>query len=120
MNEESLIKNILSDANVAIDGTRPWDIQVHNHDFFSRIVAEGSVGLGEAYVDGWWDCEQLDEFFNRVVASDLGARLRMTPHLAWLIVKSKLFNRQSAHRAWISANVHYNYEVVIFAATFGR
>jgi len=60
------IKKILSNADIELNGSRPWDIQVHNEDFYARAIAQGSIGIGEAYMEGWWDCEDLPEFFARV------------------------------------------------------
>ncbi len=120
MSAETVIARLLTVADIEIDGERPWDMQVHNRDLFARVLAHGSLGLGEAYMDGWWDCEQLDEFFTRIVGADLGKRLRLTPHLAWLLLKSRLLNRQNARRAWTVADTHYNLDLDIFESTFDR
>ena len=61
------IESLLDFADVRIDGDRPWDLQVHNPDTYGRTLGEGTIGFGEAYMDGWWDCEALDEFFTRVL-----------------------------------------------------
>jgi cyclopropane-fatty-acyl-phospholipid synthase len=45
----------------------PWDIQVHHLATFDRILTRGSLGLGESYMDGWWDCGAVDEFITRVL-----------------------------------------------------
>ena len=61
MNRDSFrqkIEFILALADVEIGGHHPWDIHVHNDRFYARVLAKGSLGLGEAYMDGWWDCEQ--------------------------------------------------------------
>ena len=47
-------------AGVKINGDNPWDIRVHNEDFYRRIMTEVELGLGESFMDGWWDCEKLD------------------------------------------------------------
>ncbi|HEY1739000.1 MAG TPA: cyclopropane-fatty-acyl-phospholipid synthase family protein [Acidimicrobiia bacterium] len=41
--------------------SRPIDVTVQVHDprTYSRMVKEGSVGLGESYADGWWDTDDL-------------------------------------------------------------
>jgi len=64
---QRLAEGILGLACVTIDGSNPWDIQVHDTRFFRRAIAEGELGLGESYMDGWWDAHQLDEFINRVL-----------------------------------------------------
>lgn len=61
------VERLLSFADVKTDGDRPWDLQVHNEDLYARILAKGSLGLGESYMDGWWDCNRLDEFFDRIL-----------------------------------------------------
>ena len=63
-----IITEMLSGVDIEIDGDRPWDIQVHNPEFFTRVLAEGSLGLGESYMDGWWDCVGLDEMIHRAIA----------------------------------------------------
>ena len=59
------VGSILSSTGVNIDGNNPWDIQILNENFFKRVLSQGSLGLGESYMDKWWDCEKLDEFFIR-------------------------------------------------------
>ena len=59
-------QQILDLAGVEIDGPHPWDIQIHNDKFYSRVLGEGSLGLGESYMEGWWDCAALDQFFHRI------------------------------------------------------
>jgi cyclopropane-fatty-acyl-phospholipid synthase len=120
MSAEATLRRLLEMAGVTINGAQPWDIQVHRPQLYDRVFAEGSLGLGEAYMDGWWDCERPDEFFRRVVAEDLGRKLRVTPDLLWLLLSARLRNRQSAARAWRVADVHYNLGLDIFAATFDR
>ena len=60
---------LLARADVWIDGPRPWDIQIHHPDTLARILKFGSLGLGESYVEGWWDCAQLDALVARVLAA---------------------------------------------------
>ena len=50
-------------AYIAVNGSRPWDLQVHEPRFYDRGLQQAALGLGQSYMDGWWDCEQLDEFF---------------------------------------------------------
>jgi cyclopropane-fatty-acyl-phospholipid synthase len=120
MGAETLLRRLLATADVEIDGVRPWDLHVHNRDLFDRVLAHGSLGLGEAYVDGWWDCDQLDAFFARAVGFKLGAGLRLTPAVAWLLASSALSNRQTRARSLKVAEVHYDLSIDIFEATFDR
>ena len=72
---KQIVQDLVSLADVEINGSRPWDIKVHNEDLYNRVLSQGSLGLGEAYMDGWWDCEQLDEFFNKVLRAKLDEKV---------------------------------------------
>ena len=63
---QSHIQEILASADIQINGDRPWDLHIHNPDVYQRILRQGLLGLGESYVQGWWDCPNLDEFFTIV------------------------------------------------------
>jgi len=68
---KELIESLLKEADIKIDGNRPWDIKVHNEDLYRRVAASGNLGFGEAYMDGWWDCDQVDELIYRIIKHDL-------------------------------------------------
>lgn len=101
------IRALLASANVKIDGDRPWDPQVHDDRLYARVLAHGSLGLGEAYMDGWWDCDRLDQFFYRILAADLDAGFR-----SWAVVldtlRARLTNQQTPSRAYRSGQFHYD------------
>lgn len=63
-----IANELLSRAGIAINGPAPADIRVKNPDFFKRVLQEGSLGLGESYMDGWWECDRLDMFLARSCA----------------------------------------------------
>jgi cyclopropane-fatty-acyl-phospholipid synthase len=111
---------LLAKADIAIDGGRPWDLQVHDDRVFQRLLASGSLGLGEAYMDGDWDCAALDQFFDRAISARLSDKLGMTPTLALLIASAKLQNRQTMRRSKEVARAHYDLPVDIFEATFDK
>jgi cyclopropane-fatty-acyl-phospholipid synthase len=58
----TIIQQLFAQAGVTVNGPSPWDIQVHNESLYDRILRDRNLGLGEAYMDGWWNCGQLDEF----------------------------------------------------------
>jgi len=70
------IETFLDEADIRIGGTRPWDIAVHNESLYQRVLSQGSMGLGESYMDGWWDSPALDQFFDRVLSADLDEKVR--------------------------------------------
>ena len=56
-NSETIIRHLLDLAQVQVNGSNPWDITVHDPRFYDRVLRETSLGLGESYMDGWWDSE---------------------------------------------------------------
>jgi len=115
-----LVTELFARAGIAVDGRNPCDIRLNSDRFYSRVLAQGSLGLGESYMDGEWDCDALDQFFERVISARLAERLGVTFRLALLIMSAKLQNRQSIARARRVADVHYNLPIDIFEATFDK
>lgn len=101
------IENLLAHADVAIDGDRPWDLQVKHPGLFQRVLAQGSLGFGEAYMDGWWDSESPDQLITRLLKAELDQQLRSLI-VVYDALKAKLFNRQSRKRAFQVGEKHYN------------
>lgn len=67
MSAKKFITDLLAEAGIEVNGPNPWDIQVYDEWFFDSVLARGPLGLGESYMNGWWKCEKLDEFFNRTL-----------------------------------------------------
>jgi len=105
---EKEIKRLLSLADIKINGSRPWDIQVHDKRLYNRIIAKGSMGLGESYVDGWWDCKNIDELFYRILCAELDSKFKINAKTILQFIKSKLFNLQSINRAYQVGEKHYD------------
>ncbi len=101
------IENLLQHADVVINGSRPWDIQVHNDQLFRRVLTQGSLGFGEAYMDGWWDAEAPDELIARLRRSHLDEKFKSAV-LFFTTLKAKVLNRQSVRRAYQVGEKHYN------------
>ena len=94
-------------ADIRIDGDRPWDITVHDERMFQRVLAHGTRGLGEAYMDGWWDCDQLDELVRRAQGADLVKHL-VSPTTLLRVAQAKATNLQSRRRAFTIGERHYD------------
>jgi len=52
--DDALGSEVFGDARV-----RPVQVRVHDPAFYRLVAATGSVGAGEAYMDGYWDCDDL-------------------------------------------------------------
>ena len=107
MQGKEAVEQLLEAADVRVDGERPWDMQIHDDRVYARILAEGSLGAGESYVDGWWDCRQLDELFARLLRSRIHEAVRPWP-VIWHSLVARFLNRQRGRRAWDVGRRHYD------------
>lgn len=107
MKTEAYIAKLLGQADVQLNGSRPWDLKVHNNKMFADVLARGNLGLGEAYMRGDWDCDQLDVFFQRILQAQLGQHIRPVK-LLWHHLKARLLNLQNSRRAWQVGQQHYD------------
>lgn len=114
------ITDLLSRADVQINGPRPWDIQVHNDDLYGRVLKQGTLGVGEAYMEGWWDCGEIDTMIYKVIQARLSERFTnagIPAHLLKLF--QTLFNMQSRTSAWEVGKKHYDFGNDMFAWMLG-
>ncbi len=101
-------QNVLSRAGITINGNEPYDVMIHNDQIYSNILSNGSLALGESYMNGWWDCLSLDQFFYHITRSDIYNRTYKNIHSLVLYVKAKLTNLQSSSRAFQVGEQHYD------------
>ena len=102
------VQEFLSPADVRIGGDRLWDITVNNDEFYARVLRHGSLGLGESYMDAWWDCDALDQFFTRILNAELDQNARWNLRLILWHLSAVVFNRQTRTRAKRVAEQHYD------------
>lgn len=103
-----VIEQLLDGSGVTLNGQSPWDIQVHHPDFFSRVLHQGTLGLGEAYMDGWWECERIDEMACHLLMHGLGERAHTPSERLMYRLQTGFFNLQSKARAYIVGEAHYD------------
>jgi cyclopropane-fatty-acyl-phospholipid synthase len=106
---------LLASADIHLNGSRPWDIQIKHPHTLSRIMREGSLGLGESYMDGWWECPAIDQMMTRMVRARLHEHLG-TPraHLhSWLAQWTK---RLPVGHSRIVGRAQYAFSNQLFAA----
>ncbi|MCD9537745.1 cyclopropane fatty acyl phospholipid synthase [Photobacterium carnosum] len=113
MTNEKFFENLLSHADVIINGSRPWDLHVHDERLYDRVLTDGSLGFGESYMDGWWSCDAIDEMINRILHARIDEKLDLSTKLAvgLKIGASKvkhLFNHQSIDRVTKDVPFHYD------------
>lgn len=114
--EASLVHELLARAGITVDGPAPWDLHVHDPRFYRRVIADGTLGLGESYMDGWWSCAQLDELFYRLLKARLEGKVRLPWRRMLTAAVARVLNRQSSRRAPQVANAHYDLAPAFFEA----
>ena len=119
MTSKAKAEELLSLAGITIDGLHPWDIQVKDERLYDRVIAGGTLALGESYMDGWWDVDDLAEFFNKVLGAKLDQQVKPFS-MVWQVLKSKLINMQSPSRATIVAEQHYDLGNDLYQKMLGR
>jgi cyclopropane-fatty-acyl-phospholipid synthase len=105
---ETLLRDLLSQAGVEVNGKNPWDLQVYDPRFYERIFQAPHLTLGEGYMDGWWDCQQIDEFITRVLVGGVDKRIRGDWRVGLAVLQSRLMNMQSRTRAFQVGQRHYD------------
>lgn len=113
------IERLLEGTDVRLDGPRQWDLQVHDPRFYRRVLSHGSLGLGEAYMDGWWGCAQLDEMFYRLFAARLDERMAGLPYF-FDSLRASLLNLQSGWRAFVIGKRHYDLGDDLYRRMLGK
>ena len=110
---------LLAEAGVQVGGMRPWDLQVHDPHFYARVLGLGSLGLGESYMDGGWDCVALDDMLMRVLDAQLDQRVHGAGE-RWDALRARLFNLQTRQRSREVGERHYDLGNDLYAAMLGK
>lgn len=111
---------VLERADVRLDGARPWDLNVRDDRLFARVIAQGTLGFGEAYMDGWWECEQIDELISRVIRAGIHQQLPLSARMLLFGAIAIVRNLQSVARATMVTRRHYDLGNDFFASFLGQ
>lgn len=114
----AVIGELVNEAGIRINGNAPWDIRVKDPETYRRVLNEGSLGFGEAYMDGLWETESLDELINRLLRADVEEKLSGWARFRLLgeAIRQNLFNLQSRRRAYQVGEQHYDTGNDVFTA----
>lgn len=103
---------LLARADIHVGGDRPWDMRLLHDDVPERVLGQGTVGLGESYMDGHWVADRLDQFFDKLVRANMAlgpeAPVAATRPPVWHLLKARFLNRQNRQRAWQVGQQHYD------------
>src|SRR5690606_23461224 len=113
------LQALLADADVRIDGDRDWDMQVHDPHLPARLVAGGSLKLGESYMDGWWDARSLDGFLFHLLAAHIEERAHGPADIRDAL-RARVFNLQAGRRSYEVGKRHYDLGNDLYHAMLGK
>ncbi len=99
---------LLDLAGIKINGDSAWDIRVNNPEFYKRVITEKELGMGESYMDGWWETEKLDEMIYKIISADLLDKVKHNIKIAIQLAGFYLINMQAGRRAFIIGEKHYD------------
>ena len=103
------VNKLFESVDIKVNGSRSFDIQIHNEDFYARVLSGGSLALGESYMDGWWDCKAVDQFSYKLLRGRIDKQVKPTnPAFIMHYLKAYLLNAQSRKRAYIVGKEHYD------------
>jgi cyclopropane-fatty-acyl-phospholipid synthase len=114
-----IVRDALARAGVTLGGHAPWDVRINDPRVYQRILRQGSLGVGESFTDGWWDCDALDQMIDRLVRARVQSKLGASWVLGLQLVKARLFNRQAA-RAFEVGERHYDVGNDLYEAMLDR
>lgn len=109
MTPEETVRALLAPAGITPNGKQPFDPQILDERFYARILSGGSLALGESYMDRWWECKRLDEFFSRLLAQGIDKSAALTLQVLLMALKQRLLNLQT--RMFVRGNIAHHYDI---------
>lgn len=114
------LEALLAQADIQINGSRSWDMQINNPQFLKGLLSGGSLALGESYMQNFWDAEALDQFFYHLISAKLDEKIKFNLKLYFECLKQKIINLQSKKRAFQIAKKHYDLGNDLFQAMLDK
>ena len=111
--------DLLALAGIRLGDGPPCDLCVHDERLYARVFAHGSLGLGEAYMDGWWDSDYLPGLFTRLLRAQIDEELRTLDTLI-AHLKARFINLQRGEHAYEIGRAHYDLGNDLFQAMLGE
>src|SRR5262245_20000910 len=105
---KGVINDLLRSTDITINGHALWDPQIYNEQFYARVLHNTDLGLGESYMEGWWDCKRLDMLIARLIEANLENKLKLSPRFVLKLFLSKIFNLQTKRRSLQVGREHYD------------
>jgi cyclopropane-fatty-acyl-phospholipid synthase len=114
--EVRIVCDLLRKAGICVNGPEPWDILVNDDRFYNYVFRNGSLGLGETYMTGMWDCKSLDSTLAKLLSANLESYSFNGFEAMLTQLKALLFNGQSIGRSLRDIHHHYDLGNDLFEA----
>ncbi len=111
---------LLAAGGITVDGPEPWDVKVHDDRLWARVLRDGTLGAGEAYVEGWWESRALDETIHRLQRVKAVDALRENWMIVPQLLKARILNLQTVRRAFGNGQHHYDIGNDLYEAMLDR
>jgi cyclopropane-fatty-acyl-phospholipid synthase len=115
---ETIVRGLFERAGIQIGGSAPHDIRVRDERLYARLLADGSLGLGEAYIDGWWECDAIEEAIVKLIRADISQQVQLSPRILVESVKARVLNMQRPSNAYHNIE-HYDLGNELFEHMLG-
>lgn len=120
MNAKNFVTGVINEIGLTVNGSNPEDIKINDERFYRRVLAQGSLGLGESYMEGWWDCDRLDDFLAKLLTANLENKVRLGLRVFWGRSLHYMTNVQTRRQANQLADAHYNISNEMFRHMLGE
>lgn len=105
---KKIIAELADTADIKLNGNRPYDIKIKSNKFYERLLNAGTVGAGESYMAGEWDCDAIDKMICHIIKADLGHYVNKNRKYIAYILGAKLMNRGRKSKAFEIGRKHYD------------
>lgn len=102
------IVTLLQSVDVRVDGNRPWDIKILNDKTYSRVFRDGTLGFGEAYINGEWECQAIDQLMDKLIRANLHRRVNRSIRFLLHMFFAKTINYGRKDKAFEIGQHHYD------------
>ena len=110
---------LVAPLGITFNGPNPWDPHVHDARAYKRILGGWSLALGESYMDGWWDVDDMPGLFERLTRHQFQSRISYDWRSMLSLGHALIGNMQARARAFQVGQEHYDLGNDLYEAMLG-
>ncbi len=105
---KKIVQHHTSKLGININKEKGTYITVKNDNFYKRVILHGSLGLGESYMEGWWDTNSIDDLIFRLLRADFDKSVKGIQYKFFNHFRAKFLNLQKKSKAYEIGEKHYD------------